>query len=286
MGGKFYELKWLLDLIPIHEYYYEPFFGSGVILLNKPKSVEEFANDLNSRLVSFWLCLQDEELMLELKDKCKKALDSRFVYQLEMSKWKEPKDLSLTNMAYCFLYLVKFGFNSYPNTYYTPLTHQMYKIKNFSRTFRLSANKLPMYHDRIKDVRFTNYDFATFLEKNKPSEGKFILLDPPYYNTHSYDRDYGLGSSFGDKEYKKMRELLEWHTEGGTNWMITCNQTNPFFNDMTNTHFILIDRRACINKNKERVDVKTKIIMNYNVKETGCMMDTLETEKQGDALLV
>lgn len=288
LGGKFYEKKWIIPLIPVHDYYYEAFFGSGVILLNKPKSEEEFANDLNSRLVAFWLCMQDEELMKQLKDKCDKSLDSRFVYKLEMHKAQNPEELNLVDQAFNFLYLIKYGFNSFPNTYYTPLTHQMFKIKNFSRTFRLTAKKLPKYYDRIKDVRFTNYDFKTFLEKNTPSDGKFIFLDPPYYKTHGYDRDYGISGEFNDEEYKKMRELLEWHTEGGSYWMITCNQTNPFFDKMTNSVIKLVDRRACINKNEERQEVKTKIIMNYDINKVGSMEDQIYFNEYeiGDGILV
>lgn len=289
MGGKFFELKWIMDLIPPLKYYYEPFFGSGVILLNIPKEVkgeEEFANDLNSKLISFWLCLQDEKLMEELQEKCLKSLDSRFIYKLEMTKWKDPRDLSLVDQAFNFLYLVKFGFNSYPNTYYTPLTHKMYKIKNFSRTFRIMARELPKYYDRIKDVRFTNLDFKEFLEKNEPAEGKFIFLDPPYYKTHQYNKDYGIKGEFTKENYMDMRYLLDEHTRGGTKWMITCNQINPFFEMMTNENIKLVDRRACINKNKERVDVKTKIIMNYDIKETGCILDMIDKDKQGDTLLV
>lgn len=289
MGGKFFELKWIMPLIPPLKYYYEPFFGSGVILLNIPKEVkgeEEFANDINSKLVSFWLCLQKESLMEELKEKCLKALDSRFIYKLEMKKWEDPRDLSLVDQAFNFLYLVKFGFNSYPNTYYTPLTHKMYKIKNFSRTFRLMARQLPKYYDRIKDIRFTNLDFAEFLEKNEPAEGKFIFLDPPYYKTHQYHKDYGIEGEFKVEDYLKMNELLTWHTDGGTKWMITCNQINTFFDDMKDIRIKLVDRRACINKNEERVDVKTKIVMNYDIKETGCILDMINNEEQGDPLLV
>jgi len=253
MGGKFFELKWIMDLIPIHEYYYEPFFGSGVIMLNKPKTEEEFANDINSRLVAFWHCMQDEVLMKELQERCYKALDSRFMYQVEMGKWKIPIPdndeeyiKQLVDRAFNFLYLVKFGFNSYPNTYYSPLTHKMYKIKNFSQTFRLMADSLPKYYERIRDVRFTNYDFKEFLEKSEPSEGKFIFLDPPYYKTHQYHKDYSIDGAFTKEDYIDMRDLLERHTEGGTHWMITCNQINPFFELMTNQNVMLIDRRACI----------------------------------------
>lgn len=296
MGGKFFEWKWIKELLPPFEYYYEAFFGSGVVMINIPKELkgeEEFANDINSRLVSFWLCLQDKNLMEELQKKCSKTVDSRFLYQLEMKYWKRPIPIDdetyrneLVDRAFNFLYLIKFGFNSYPNTYYSPLTHKMYKIKNFSRTFRIMARNLPKYYNRIKDVRFTNYDFRVFLEKNEPSEGKFIFLDPPYYQTHQYHRDYDIDKPFGEKDYEDMRDLLEWHTDGGTYWMITCNQINPFFDKMKNARIKLVDRRACINKNEERVDVKTKIIMNYDINKTGCIFDKFGKEEQGDGLLI
>jgi len=293
MGGKYFELKWIMPLIPIHDYYYEPFFGSGVILINKPKTEEEFANDLNTRLINFWLCIQNKDLMEALQKRCSKALDSRYIYKLEMEKWKLPPldseedyEKFMVDRAFNFLYLVKFGFNSYPNTYYTPLTHKMYKIKNFSRTFRLTAKSLPKYFDRIKDVRFTNYDFKEFLEKSEPNEGKFIFLDPPYYKTHQYHRDYSIEGAFKDSDYLEMKRLLEWHTDGGTHWMITCNQINPFFDDMKNITLKLVDRRACINKNKERVDVKTKIVMNYDINKVGCILDIVDDDEQGDSLLV
>jgi DNA adenine methylase len=283
MGGKFYEMKWVIPLMPLHEWYGEVFFGSGVLLLNKPKAEEEFANDLFSCLVSFWNTLKSAWLTRRLWKKMTETLDSRYDYQRYMRM--NPDDLSMLDRAYRFLFLVKFGFNSYMNTYYSPASHEIGKIKDFMQTWLNTGKELNTYHNRIKKVHFSNYDFRDFLKKIRPHSKKFLFLDPPYINTHSYDEYYEEGG-FDHNLYEDMRDLLAEHHKGGTMWQITCNQTNTYFDEMDDIIIKLVDRRACINKNEERQDVKTKIIMNYDVKETGSVLDLLDKEKQGDVLLV
>ena len=72
-GGKYYLAKRIVELMPPHLHYVEPFFGGGAVLLtrdpddprlmispNSPKNgVSEVANDLNGKLVNFWRVLQD-----------------------------------------------------------------------------------------------------------------------------------------------------------------------------------------------------------------------------------
>lgn len=55
IGGKFRLLRTILELIPYHEFYLEPFFGSGIILINKPRCRYECGNDLNSELINYLL---------------------------------------------------------------------------------------------------------------------------------------------------------------------------------------------------------------------------------------
>src|SRR5437016_2495872 len=69
-GGKYYLASRIVDLMPPHIHYVEPFFGGGAVLLSrdpndeslwlKPhKGVSEVANDINGRLVNFSPVLQD-----------------------------------------------------------------------------------------------------------------------------------------------------------------------------------------------------------------------------------
>ena len=280
-GGKFYEGERLMPLFPKHKWYGEVFGGSFVLLLNKPIAEEEFGNDLFSCLVSFWQTLNSAWLTRRLWKKMGECLDSRYIYQDYMRA--DPLELTKVDRGYRFLYLVKWGFSSMMDTYYSPLSHKIGKVKDFMNVWNNTAKQMFDYHKRVKRVHFTNYDFEEFLKKMHPHPDKFLFLDPPYINTHSYDKGYYKEGKFPKERYAHMRDKLEEHTKGGTKWMITCNQENDIFDNMKNIIIKLIDRRATLNINKERPLVKTKVIMNYDVRETGsCYL--MEDEELGDIM--
>ncbi len=59
-GGKHYLASKIIELMPEHIHYVEPFFGGGSVLLNKPaEGVSEVVNDLHRELTTFWRVLQD-----------------------------------------------------------------------------------------------------------------------------------------------------------------------------------------------------------------------------------
>ena len=276
MGGKFYEMKWIIPLMPKHRWYAEVFLGSGVLLLNKPIVEEEFGNDKFACLVSFWKTMRSGWMTRRLFKLMENTLDSRHDY-IEYMKLN-PEELSRIDRAYRFLYLVKFGFNSYMDTYYSPASHKIGKIKDFMGVWLNTAKALFTIHDRVQKVHYSNYDFAEFLDKIHPHQEKFLFLDPPYIHTHQYSKGYGKDLGFPHEYYEIMRDKLIEHNKGGTKFMITCDQRNEYFDEIDDIIIELVDRRACINKNKERETVKTKIIMNYDVLDTGSVLDDHEEE--------
>ena len=74
-GGKNYLADWIIDLMPRHLHYVEPYGGGLAVLLAKnpfdprhqwgeksfEKGISEVVNDLNGELMNFWDVLQDEE---------------------------------------------------------------------------------------------------------------------------------------------------------------------------------------------------------------------------------
>jgi DNA adenine methylase len=282
MGGKFFEAKYIIPLMPAHHTYCEVFGGSFVLLINKPRSPIEFGNDKFSCLVSFWRTIQKYSGTKKLIKLMKHTLNSRQQYQEYMRM--NPEKLDVYDRAYRFLYLITFGFNSYMDTYYTPITHKLGCIKDHMSVWQNNAIRLMDIHYRIKNVIFTNYDFRECLQKQKPHKKRFIFLDPPYINTHQYDRGYNDDLKFPKEWYLDMRKELEIHNKGGTKWMITCNQTNHYFDDMDDVILKYINRRACINNNEKRKEVQTKVVMNYDVNEVGSCIQMLDDGIQGGIL--
>lgn len=58
-GGKTSVADRIVDLLPHHDHYVEPYCGSLAVLLAKPPTVMETVNDLDRDLVTFWQVLRD-----------------------------------------------------------------------------------------------------------------------------------------------------------------------------------------------------------------------------------
>ena len=59
-GSKWNIAPRLVELIPEHHSYVEPFFGSGAVLFNKPVSDIETINDLDHDVVNLFRCIQED----------------------------------------------------------------------------------------------------------------------------------------------------------------------------------------------------------------------------------
>ncbi|WP_280470971.1 DNA adenine methylase [Nocardia cyriacigeorgica] len=64
-GGKMSVADRIVDLLPAHRHYVEPFGGSLAVLLAKPAAPFETVNDLHSELMTFWRVLRDRPADLE-----------------------------------------------------------------------------------------------------------------------------------------------------------------------------------------------------------------------------
>jgi DNA adenine methylase len=58
-GGKSVIADRIVNLLPPHQHYVEPFAGSLAVLLAKPRSIMETVNDLDGDLVHFWRMLRE-----------------------------------------------------------------------------------------------------------------------------------------------------------------------------------------------------------------------------------
>lgn len=77
-GGKMSVAAQIVDLLPAHEHYVEPFAGSLSVLLTKPAARFETVNDLFGELMTFWKVLRDRPA--ELARVCALTPHSRAEY--------------------------------------------------------------------------------------------------------------------------------------------------------------------------------------------------------------
>lgn len=67
-GSKWSIADWIISYFPQHHSYIEPFFGSGAVLFNKPRSNIETVNDLDGNVVNLfeWIRKDPERLAREI----------------------------------------------------------------------------------------------------------------------------------------------------------------------------------------------------------------------------
>jgi DNA adenine methylase len=59
-GGKTRLADRIIQMLPAHDHYVEPYAGSLAVLLAKPRSKMETVNDLDGHLMTFWRVLRDQ----------------------------------------------------------------------------------------------------------------------------------------------------------------------------------------------------------------------------------
>jgi DNA adenine methylase len=94
-GGKFYARKLIVEHIPNHDYYIEPFAGGASIFFAKPKVKENWLNDIDKDLINCLTIIRDypNELIERLKDE--KAAKDRHHYYKNEYKPKNKLDLAV-----------------------------------------------------------------------------------------------------------------------------------------------------------------------------------------------
>lgn len=58
-GSKWRLAEWYVAHLPARPVYLEPYFGSGAVLFNKPRSATEIVSDIDGRVVALFRCLRD-----------------------------------------------------------------------------------------------------------------------------------------------------------------------------------------------------------------------------------
>lgn len=64
-GSKWRLAEWITSMLPPHDVYVEPFFGSGAVFFTKEPSRVEIINDLSSNVVTFFRVLRERPAELE-----------------------------------------------------------------------------------------------------------------------------------------------------------------------------------------------------------------------------
>ena len=180
-GAKWGLAKTIVELMPKHRSYLEPFFGSGAVLFNKPPSSIETVNDLDGDIINFFTVLR--ECPQELAEKIALTPYSREVFD----DAHENRGTDAFDKAYRFAIRSRMGhgFKTYQKT--------GFKIDVYARerSYCVDAwNRMPRdilsAAERLKCVQIENRPAVELLEVLRTHKGYVILSG---YPSELYDRE-------------------------------------------------------------------------------------------------
>lgn len=252
VGGKSKLRKKVIEMIPEHNCYVEPFFGAGWVYFGKEPSKVEVINDIDKELVNLFKMIKyhapELERQLEYEFSGRDVFEEYKNYSLEY--------LTEIHRAIRFLYVITQSFGGKGATY-------GYKITGKPSQHIFYKDALNEIRERLRNTFVENLSFEKIIDKYD-RERSFFFCDPPYIETCGY------GSKFGEDEHRLLANKLK-QIKGKV--LLTIND-HPLSRELYKDFNIKeVEVNYSISREeKARGKYKELIITNYNVEAAeGCL---------------
>lgn len=197
-GGKFYARKLILELIPEHESYIEPFAGGGSIFFAKEKARVNWLNDIDKELINCLSIIQKKPQALIDSLAGEPASKERHAYYKNEYK---PQDALERAKRWFYLNRTSYsGIMMRQNCFWGYGEKYSMRPENWPRNIMRTSAKL-------QGVKLSSRDFEDVIE-NAP-DGAMLFIDPPYFNA---DQDKFYTHSFTLDDHDRLHIVLRKHS--------------------------------------------------------------------------
>lgn len=194
-GGKFYARNLILEHIPLHTVYVEPFAGGASIFFAKEKSPQNWLNDVDPDVVNTYLTIRDkaDDLIFALKDE--KATKERHSWY--KNEFVPSNDLEWAIRWYYLNRTSYSGIMNPKNCYWGYGEKYSMRPENWGKNIARTSEKL-------QGINITCLDFEDVIDNVE--DGTFLFIDPPYFNA---DQDKFYTYSFSKNDHFRLLECLK-----------------------------------------------------------------------------
>ena len=196
-GGKQKLAPIIIELMPPHTLYAEPFSGGAAVFFAKKPSTVEVLNDMNGELINFYRVIKNQfpELLAEIND----TLHSRRLHKHAWVIYSNPELFDPVKRAWAVWMLSSQGFAGKLDNVWG------YDIEADSTSRKIYFNKTEfteMYNRRLEKAQLENAD-ALYIIRSRDSKDSFFYCDPPYFNS-----DMGHYKGYTKKDFEELLQLL------------------------------------------------------------------------------
>jgi DNA adenine methylase len=195
-GSKTSISNWIIDHIPNHTQYIEPFGGAASVLVAKDRSDLEVYNDLNGDCVRFFKAIQDSPD--KLTRWVRNTPTSRELFDEYVESYPDwPEDIVEYAGRYLYVQHHSFGGKGVATSSptYSIVTAESYRGSDLDakeNQWVVKENHIFDLRDRFKGVNIEHMDYAELVEKYD-REGAFFYFDPPYVDVGNDYYEVGEG---------------------------------------------------------------------------------------------
>ena len=198
-GGKQYQSKWIISLLPTDcDHYVEPYCGGASVLLNKPPAHLETINDISGDVVNFFKVLRDHSQ--ELVNKLYYTPYSR--EELQLANLPTNDSIERARRFYVRVRQSVHGTSS----------SWRYAIKkaggcNPPRNFLRQVEQLHQVVMRLRLVQIENRPAINVIKQFDRATTIFYC-DPPYLHSTRTDNKAYKDNEMSEDDHKELADLL------------------------------------------------------------------------------
>jgi len=254
-GGKTTIADWIIQYIPEHEVYVEPFGGAAGVLANKPESPLEVYNDTASLCVDFFRAVKHHPEELQHWVQTTPYSRELFDEYTEKLQQNPPEDLVERAGMFWYTQATSFagkgvicggGLTFSINRGAPPSTNtRPGKLKSNAKSFSDICN-------RFRKVQIEHMDYETVFEKYDSPDTVFYC-DPPYVDVGDDYYQTGNGGFNHERFVDSLHDL-----EG--KWIVSYDHNIPLgLEDYT-----VVDRAKRSTMDHEKAEKTESLVMNFD----------------------
>lgn len=220
-GSKWRMAEWIINLFPEHHSYLEPFFGSGAVLFNKPRSHIETVNDMDGNVVNLfeWIKRDPEKLAHEI-------YYTPYARQVYEDAYARVPDDSLGRAVAFYIKLnMGHGFRTTGEKVGWKNDVQGRERSYASHGWCSLPEKILQAAERLRGVQIENMPAAELIPRFN-FENVLIYCDPPYMLETRHGKQYRC--EMEDSDHEELLSLLLSHK----GYVVISGYDTELYNDM------------------------------------------------------
>ena len=197
-GSKWSLANWIISYFPRHHSYLEPFFGSGAVLFNKPRSNIETVNDLDNNVVNLFECIRENPQklaqMLYMTPYAREVYESAF------------KEISEDKFEAALNFYIRLRTNGEKVGWKNDV--QGRERSYASQDWCNLPGKIMQAAERLRGVQIENRPAVELIERFN-FKNVLIYCDPPYMLKTRHGKQYRC--EMDDNDHEILLRLLLQH---------------------------------------------------------------------------